>query len=258
MSHTPHTFQAFGVGKVLSDAFTVFRGAFLPIFTVLALASVIGTLLVFLIVDGTVGTVPFEEMGLIDVLLTLVSAILHNVALGAAILIAYNWGHGRPLSVANAISVALSKVHFLIILTFIWGLCVSIAMIFLLAPGLWLVGVWAAILPCIMIEGHGFGAFGRSAALTKDYRWPVVGALIVMVIIVAVLSGVLSAIAGAITGSSITGTLFSPATLIAILVQTLLGAAINGLFVAVMVSIYQRLIEIKEGGSNTGLADVFE
>ena len=100
--------------------------------------------------------------------------------------------------------------------------------------------------------------FGRSAWLTKDYRWPVIGALVVMVIIVAVLSGVASALASVILGGGADEKLLNTSALLSLLVQTLIGAAINGLFVAIIISIYQRLIEIKEGGSNVGLADVFE
>jgi hypothetical protein len=108
------------------------------------------------------------------------------------------------------------------------------------------------VTPAIVIENAGFGSFGRSAQLTKEYRWPCLGALIVVgicayipILIIAMLFGF-----GAAAGGFTLGIFF----VIVNTVATVIYMAALGICVAL---IYARLREIKEGTSVEQLAEVF-
>jgi hypothetical protein len=62
-----------------------------------------------------------------------------------------------------------------------------LGLITFIAPGLFLVAIWAVAIPVAVAERVGIGAsFSRSAALTRERRWRVFGALVVSWIIYAV------------------------------------------------------------------------
>ncbi|MFM7334516.1 MAG: hypothetical protein ACKO1H_08910, partial [Tabrizicola sp.] len=96
---------------------------------------------------------------------------------------------------------------------------------------------------------------GRSAALTKDYRWPIVGAFILITIISAIIGfvamflvGLMMAGAGLGGGAMVIG-------IIVLALITTFGAALGAITVAL---IYARLREIKEGASVQDIAAVFD
>src|SRR3546814_15392056 len=59
----------------------------------------------------------------------------------------------------------------------------ALASALFLLPGLWLLAVFAVVVPAIVVEGAGFGGLGRSIGLTKGFRWPILGAMTVIVML---------------------------------------------------------------------------
>ena len=85
-------------------------------------------------------------------------------------------------------------------------------------PGLFLITIWAVIVPVIIIEQSGaLASFGRSRALVRGHGWHVFGTLVLVYIIMLVVNIVLGLIFSALPhvlgdglSSVISGTLISP------------------------------------------------
>ena len=75
------------------------------------------------------------------------------------------------------------------------GLAIAVGLLLLIVPGLWLITIWAVIIPAIVIERAGaIDSFGRSRRLVKGHGWHVFGTLVLVFIIQLVVSIVLSLI----------------------------------------------------------------
>jgi hypothetical protein len=104
------------------------------------------------------------------------------------------------------------------------GIAITIGLILLIVPGLYLLTIWAVIVPVIVLERVGvFDSFGRSQQLVKGYGWPVLGVLVCLFIIQIVVSlivnaifyGILSNLAGYLIGDLISRTLIAPLSALA-------------------------------------------
>lgn len=99
-----------------------------------------------------------------------------------------------------------------------------------------------------MIEGRGVGALGRSGELTKEYRWPVVGFVVVTYIIISVITFLFA---------FVVAWLPIPAIATAIVLGLVNGVTTTLLSIAISVA-YARLRDIKEGIGYADLAEVFD
>ncbi len=98
------------------------------------------------------------------------------------------------------------------------GIAISIGLILIIVPGLWLITIWAVIIPVIVIERvRALDSFGRSRQLVRGHGWQVFGTLVLVFIILIVVDIVLGIIFSALpllwrTGLStvVSGTLISP------------------------------------------------
>jgi hypothetical protein len=69
---------------------------------------------------------------------------------------------------------------------------VTLGLIVLIIPGIFLAVAWALCFPAALVEGRrGVGALRRSYQLVKGRWWPVFGALLVGIILVAIISNIL-------------------------------------------------------------------
>jgi hypothetical protein len=69
------------------------------------------------------------------------------------------------------------------------GFAISIGLDLLIVPGLFLITMWAVIIPVVVIErAPGLSAFGRSSELTRGRRWYVFSAIVSAIIILVLLN----------------------------------------------------------------------
>jgi hypothetical protein len=116
----------------------------------------------------------------------------------------------------------------------------------LVIPGVILACMWAVAVPVRALEEPGVRrAFGRSRALTKDYR----GHILLMVLILLIPLIVLGLLGGLVT-------LGNEAAL-NIVVMPLITAAVSLLTSVGAAALYVELRRIKEGGGATSVAEVF-
>jgi hypothetical protein len=98
------------------------------------------------------------------------------------------------------------------------GIAIAIGLALLIAPGLYLITIWAVIVPVIVIEGSGvFASFGRSHRLVRGHGWHVFGTLVLVFVILLLVQFVLGLIFLALPhvwrsglSSIISGTLIAP------------------------------------------------
>jgi hypothetical protein len=70
------------------------------------------------------------------------------------------------------------------LVTLLAGFAISAGIDLFIVPGLFLITIWAVIIPVVVIEQRGvFATFGRSWALVRGRAWHVFGAFVVTVII---------------------------------------------------------------------------
>lgn len=133
---------------------------------------------------------------------------------------------------------------------------VSVGSMLLLIPGIIaFVGLWVAV-PAAVVERPGVGAsLSRSWGLTKGYKWPLFGLILILVILSSVIGAVLGGLIGfadLFTGGE--GLSYTANLVINVIVQAFTGAL---LAVASAVA-YHDLRIAKEGVSAEQIAAVFD
>lgn len=159
----------------------------------------------------------------------------------------------KAASVGDAFRIALRRFLPMLGLIILWALGLMVGYLLIVIPALILLTMWSASAPALVAEGIGpIAAFGRSRVLTKGFRWPVFGALVIFGIMYFALSI-------ALQGGSTTGmlTLYGSSPVAALALATLVSTVMGILNAAFLAGLYGELRDAKEGGSNSQLADVF-
>jgi len=138
------------------------------------------------------------------------------------------------MSVGETVSAARPYIWAVAGASILAGIAITIGLILLIAPGLYLITIWAVIIPVIVIERSGvMASFGRSRQLVKGNGWHVFGTLVLAFLILIVVSIVLGLIFSALpvlfrTGLStvISGTLVAPfeALVVTLIYYRLIGS----------------------------------
>jgi hypothetical protein len=176
-------------------------------FIIYLIAAVIAALLG--LAGGFIGTLLGSLVGIIAAYLlqaTLVKAV-QDVRDGRA-----------DLSIGETVRAATPFLAPVIGASILAGIAITIGLILIIVPGLFLITIWAVIVPVIVLEGAGvFDAFGRSRQLVRGRGWHVFGTLVLTWIILLVVNLVLGAIFVALPhvlsnglSSVISGTLVAP------------------------------------------------
>lgn len=182
------------------------------------------------------------------VVLWLAMSAAYIFAVSVTLLAACDHRLGRPLRAGDyVLTVARRAVPLTACSLLVW-ICVTLGLVALIVPGLWLYALWSLILPAILVESLGFAALDRSAELTRGYRWPVLGTLFVLAACSLGMSTALGYLAGAASS-------FVPNTALVLKALTPLASA-GVLFVGTAL-LYLRLREIKEGTGTESVAQVF-
>jgi hypothetical protein len=138
------------------------------------------------------------------------------------------------LSLGETVSAATPYIWAVAGASILAGIAITIGLILLIVPGLYLITIWAVFVPAIVIERSGvFGSFGRSYRLVRGHGWHVFGTLVLVFIILILVNIVLGLIFFALpvllrSGLStvISGTLIAPflALVVTLIYYRLTGA----------------------------------
>jgi hypothetical protein len=248
--------ESLGVGKIIGDTFSLFISQIGNIFVLVFLPTLAIVLIQYWltpVLDPSDPAFNPEDISVGGQIVGIIVAMVGMSIISALVIrLAYDAKVGNPIRPAAYFSSAIAVIVPLVVCTLIVSIAASVAMIALIVPGLWVYAVWCCVTPAIVIENAGFGSLGRSAQLTKEYRWPCLGALIVVGICAYIPILILYLIfgSGVAFGFSFTGIVYVLVNAVA----TVIYMAAIGICVAL---VYARLREIKEGTSVEQLADVF-
>jgi hypothetical protein len=213
---------------VLDEAwrmYKTFARHLLAIAFVIYLAAAIITALLAL-AGGTIGL-------LLGSLVSIVAAFVLQATLVKAVQDVRD-GHA-DLSIGETVRQALPFIASVAGASILAGIAITIGLILVIVPGLFLITIWAVIVPVIIIERSGaLASFGRSRALVRGHGWHVFGTLVLVYIIMLVVNIVLSVIFSALPhvlgdglSSIISGTLISPflAIIVTLVYYRLVGSS---------------------------------
>jgi len=232
----------FRIGAVLSLSFQILHQA-LGKFLVLSLLPVIP----IVAVAFGFATAPQNAFAfvLIGLALYFIFAMISQAALVYG---ALEELRGRHFTIGEALSKGFRRFWPVLGVAIVSGLIVMVGSVLLLVPGLIaLCMLYVAIPACVVEEWGVTQSLTRSAELTKGYRWPIFGLILLVIVGAAIVGAVLEAIVQAVAGD-IVGSLFDAA----------LQVYFTALASAVVAIIYYRLRVIKEGIDIERIAHVFD
>ncbi len=264
MTDTTQFRPALGVGGLISSSFSLVFRNFVPMLILGGVPALIGVMMnlavfgsaqqnmLLAVTDPELYAATVQYVSPITQgLVMLVGIVLWGIAIAAVTAGAYRALTGGSINTGRALSIALSRFFPLILCMIVTGIAVYLGIIALLLPGLYLMALWFVIVPAIVVEGRFFDSLGRSAALTKDYRWPLVGLIVIFLLIMTLMTAVSAAAQG--FG-------FAMGT-IGLILANVIGVAVGGFFYALAGALgaltYARLVDIKEGTGISSLAEVF-
>jgi hypothetical protein len=192
----------------------------------------------------SIAFIVFAVLAVVGILLTallgwlglLVSALISLAGTfwlqGALIQAVSDVRDGRAdLSVSETFSQVYPRLGTIIVAGLLLGLAIAVGLLLLIVPGLYLMTIWIAVIPAIVLENRGIGeSFGRSRELVRGYGWNVFGIIVLTILI--------------LLGVGITiGLILSPlAEWLASLIQQIVANTIVTPFVvAVWTLVYYRL-----------------
>ena len=176
-------------------------------FIIYLIAAIITALLA--LAGGTIGI-------LLGSLVSIVAAFVLQATLVKAVQDIRD-GHA-DLSIGQTVSEALPYIGSVALASILAGVAITIGLILLIVPGLFLITIWAVIIPVIIVERSGaLASFRRRRELVRGRAWHVFGTLVLVYIIMLVANIVLGIIFSALPhvlgqglSSVISGTLISP------------------------------------------------
>jgi hypothetical protein len=257
-TQSPPQLRPLSVGEILDASFKIVRQSFGTLagcVVVVALPlNIINTLIAsstrdnaFNLDDTTATSTVSTGTQLAGVLLTTTVGLVLTTLAAAACFHAVSSAYlGEHPTVGESLSFAAGRVLPVILLSLLYFVGVTFAVLGLLVASLWLSVAWSLSFPALLSEGLGpVEALGRSFRLVKGRWWATFGALLVMYVLVAVISGILGAVLGATLIASTDNE--AVAAVIYTIINTLSSLITLPLFAAVLTVVYFDLRVRKEG-----------
>jgi hypothetical protein len=271
MTDTAASRDRFDFGRVFGHAFGSIRrnaATFAALALLLAgapaLISTIGLISLVsqfgqLLNGGPLANVAFPHISGVTGLLVFAGGlvgIVTNAMLQAAVIYGTaSYLNGREAGFGECLGAGARRCLPLIGLNIVAVIAIGFGCLLFLFPGVMMAVAWIAATPALVVERTGvFGAFSRSADLTRGRRWPIFGLALLYLIAVSVVQQVLI---------NLMGVAFGAATPQAMMLNQLPVSAVVGVVVSVITSagvaaIYYELRSTREGIGPEALAAVFD
>jgi len=252
------------IGKVISGTFAVIGRNFVP-FAVLSLVlSGIPTALIAFIQVQAVGADGTPSMSL-GYLSSIAYSGLAALITGAILQGALVYGtvqdlNGTRPSIAECLANGLRAFLPLIGLSILLGLALVFGFALLIVPGIMMACAWCVAVPALVADRSGvFGAFTRSAELTRGNRWRIFALFVVVWVIAIVIGLVIGAVLGVVAltgavGADPAALARSPVQIVGNLLSNTLTSMIGSTGVAVL---YVELRRAREGLGPQWLSEIF-
>ena len=133
----------------------------------------------------------------------------------------------RDHSVGSLVQSVTPVLGPLIVAGILAGIGITIGLVLLIVPGLFLLTIWAVIAPVIVIERRGaLDSFGRSRELVRGHGWQVFGVIVVLFLVQFIITAVLNAIANSVSDSFVGYTISDLIVRVLVAPFTALAAAV--------------------------------
>lgn len=177
--------------------------------------------------------------------------ILQGVVVKAAV----NGFNGKSTSFGDAFNVGIQMFLPLLGLGIVAGLGMGLGFIALIVPGVILTVLWSVAAPAVVVEKRGImESLQRSRDLTRGYRWPVFGLLVIYIVLTWIVSGAVGGLNLAL-GGSFEASPNLGLNLIATPIVNVLSGVVASAGVA---ALYYELRTAKEGAGPEDMASVFD
>jgi MFS family permease len=254
--------QPLGVGALLSETFSIFFSNIVKVMILGFIAAALGLIInaLFLGFDVAIGIAQPDttELWILiasQLLSTLVGMAVYGLITAILVMLAYDVKLGRQNSIGSYIGAAVSALVPIVVLSIVVTILTGVGLIGLGIGGLWVFAVFYVVIPICVIEKRSFKSMSRSADLTKEYRWPIVGLTVIMAI-VSVVMGVIAVFA-VVALAYVFAEGIAAMIVLGLTFATLTGFGYGIPAIAVALT-YARLREIKEGVDVDQIAAVFD
>jgi hypothetical protein len=176
--------------------------------------------------------------------------VLSFVLYGALVYGTFRDLSGNPAGIGDLVRRGLVRALPILGVSILSAIGMMAGLMLFIVPGLILLCMWAVAVPVTVVEEPGvLASFGRSAELTKGYRWSVFGIGVIYYI-----------------GSMLVGLLLLGVTMAVAVVLPFVSAVLNGVVNAVTIAfgsvtltvLYAELRRVKEGIGVGEIAQVFD
>jgi len=252
------------IAKVISGTFSVIGRNFLP-FAVLSLVlsgvptAVIAFIQATSLQAGT-ANLSLSPGYFTSIAYTGLAALITGAVLQGALVYGtvQDMSGARP-SIAECLANGLRAFLPLIGLSILLGLAIVCGLILLIVPGIMMACAWCVAVPALVADRSGvFGAFSRSAELTRGNRWRIFALFVVVWVIAIVIGAVIGAVAMALSfaggGLDPVALARSPVQIVANLLSNTITSMISSTGVAVL---YVELRRAREGLGPQWLSEIF-
>ncbi|MET3825763.1 hypothetical protein ABIC16_001456 [Sphingomonas sp. PvP055] len=208
------------------------------------------------------GMGPTRDFGTNAVLvggLYLASFVLTQLAQGGLVRATIAHSDHRTVGFGACVATGLRFAVPLLALGVVMGFALLLGFAFFIVPGVLLYLAWAVAVPALVIDRTGvFGAFGRSAFLTRGARWNVFGIGLVMLILYYVLIAAVGIVTVAVTGFPAAAPRgFDGFVTLSSVFSALSTTLSTAVVAAIQTSLYVELRDWKDGPQIEQLSDIF-
>lgn len=225
-----------GVGSTIETSASILFKNFVPFVGTALIASLPGLI--------------FAQIVSSEAAQTIVNLVISQIVTVTLIYGAVQALRQRQIAIVECLEQGFRRLGAALGVAIIAAICIGIGLVALVVPGLIVMTIWAVAIPAATIEQAGVGAaLSRSAALTRERRWRVFGAMLVTMIIGVVVALIAASIAGVIAGAH--SFLFTA-------VIWALSAVSQAFSACVSATLYYFLRREKEGVEIDQIATVFD
>lgn len=246
------------VGEVLDVAIKItfrhWRALFLLVLVVVAPAQLLVTAIDVSMAEGVVTDIDGDSVPSVDeistfvagitliVLLLVLSSTLATGAVYKAVVDAYL---GARPDWRTSLSFAVRRLPSLIWISVLTYVLAGLALLALIAPGVWLFISWSVAVPALMTEDvKGFSALRRSFRLVRGRWWPT----FLIVLLGFLLAGVVSAIVGGLVGALAFAADSAVADFVVTVLANILSGAISTPFTAAFITVLYVDLRVRKEG----------
>jgi hypothetical protein len=168
---------------------------------------------------------------------------------------------GQPQSTTESLATGLRNFLPLFVVTLLFFLAVGFGMVLFVVPGVMIACAWCVAAPALVAERTGiFGAFSRSADLTRGNRWQIFALILIVVVFNWAVDKIFQTAMGLgafpYLGDPVGAVraILNPITALVIALGKTIGSVVGATAIAVM---YVELRRSREGEPTAWLSDIF-